>query len=32
MLAFTWVHLGLLAAAVTILQQEPLRLEDREAR
>jgi hypothetical protein len=31
MLAFTWIHLGLLAAAVTILQQAAL-LEVREAR
>ena len=32
MLAFTWVHLGLLAAAVTILQPEPLAVEGRDAR
>jgi O-antigen ligase len=32
MLAFTWVHLGLLAAAVTVLQPEPLAVEDRDTR
>lgn len=32
MLAFTWVHLGLLATAVTILQEKPLSLEAGETR
>ena len=32
MLAFTWIHLGLLAAAVAILQETPRPLEAREAR
>lgn len=32
MLAFTWVHLGLLAAAVTILQQKRFNREASEAR
>jgi hypothetical protein len=32
MLAFTWVHLGLLGATVAILEERPLSLEAREAR
>ena len=32
MLAFTWVHLGLLATTVTILQADPLSVEARETR
>jgi O-antigen ligase len=32
MLAFTWVHLGLLATVVTTLQSEPVRLEADRAR
>jgi hypothetical protein len=32
MLAFTWVHLGLLATAVTVLQEKPLSQEAGETR